>query len=141
MIAATAFCLALGALLLFLPVSNLLWSLVAVRAEWESAQVLMYVVMAPMALCLPLLARRFSQNRPTWSNIGVFLIVGTAMVALSCAAFFGLALLINVTDSSHGGTLFVFALGVLGLLMAATGWLLWHTRRSLGAPSKAKSAA
>ena len=52
------------------------------------------------------------------------------MVAGSAAAFVTLALLIGVTDSSHGGTLVVFVLGAVGVLMTATSWLLWAARRT-----------
>ena len=122
---------ALAVLLLFLPIGTLVSSLVLHQAL-ESAQVIMYGVMTPIAIVILLLALRFSLNRPGWANVGLFLALGIALVVAGCAAYVALASAANANDSSHGATVFVLALGLLGFLMAAASWLLWVTRRSLG---------
>jgi hypothetical protein len=130
-IAAMVLGIVLGVLLLFIPVGTLVSSLVS-RQPLEAAQLLMYGVMVPTALGILLLAWRFSLNRPGWANIGVFVAIGTALVAAGSAAFVALAVAANASDSSHGGTVFVLGLGLLGVLMASASWLLWLTRRGLG---------
>ena len=141
MIAAMVFSLALAALLLFMPVTQLVWSLFVVRESMESPLTVMYAVMAPLAFVIPMLAWRFSRNRPGWGNIGIFFALGSVLVAIGFAVFLALVFLSHASDSSHGGTLFVFLFGAIGILMASTGWLLWNTRRVCARTSKARNAA
>jgi hypothetical protein len=131
MIAASICSFILATLLLFMPVSMLLW-LPFSHGSTESALVLMYAVLAPVAMVLAWLAWRFSWLQPKWRDVGLFLILGVVIIALDLAAFFALAYIFQVSDSSHGGTLLGYVMGAVGILAASLGWLLWEAYRNQG---------
>jgi hypothetical protein len=125
--------LLLALLLLIGPAVQLVWLLVSHQLALESAFMLMYGTLAVLSASLLLLVRSFSLRTLGWPAVARFFVVGSVQVLVACLAAFGLSRMVNVVDSSHGGSLVVLVAGATGALFLATSWLLRAAWLSAGA--------
>lgn len=136
MAAATIFILVLAALLLFIPVSGVLWVLIYAPESIDSAFIFVHSVLVALLVITGALARRFSLNSPGWANVGKFFITALALALLSCIGAIAIGASNNLRDP--GDSLLALPLGAAGIVLLSTAGLLSLTRRARTADSSAR---
>jgi hypothetical protein len=122
----------IATVLLFLPVIGLLWSFFPTSAEhMESGSILTSSIIVVFVCLLALLLRYFACKKLARAHLGTFVVAALALATFTCTIGIWLAFVLNVTDSSHGGTLILQVSGCLGIASAATAWLSHRTRNAL----------
>jgi hypothetical protein len=102
----------LSAALLLLPIGTLPY--VISGKSVDSGFVLAYCILAVHAVLLGGLTWRVSIRELTWSNLGGYCLAALALSACSFGVMELLSSMLNVVDSSHGGSVFIVLLGGIG---------------------------
>ncbi len=121
--------LLLALLLLVGPAVQFFWLLVSRQFSVESAFALAYGTLAVFCTLIYFLARSFALRTLSLAMVAKFFIAGCALALGACLTATTLTRSLNAVDSSHGGSIFILALGATGTVLLATSWLLRVTRR------------
>ena len=135
----TIFILVLAALLLFIPVSGVLWVLIYARDSIDAAFIFVHSVLVVLLVIIGALARRFSLNSPGWTNVGKFFVAALVLALLGCIGAIAIGASVNLTDP--GDSLLALPLGAAGIVLLSTAGLLSLTRRARTADSNARREA
>lgn len=119
---------ALAVMLGLLPIASLVWGVLAPDGAADSAFTVAFYIVVGFAAVLVYVARQFSKRNLRWSHVANFCFAAIALQVSAAMLFPFVAIALNATDSSHGGSFMDLVMANLGIAIGATVWLARRTR-------------